>query len=94
MPKQIGAPSVTGLTIMPISMSLLRAPSATRPPRYQSWVGWVSVSAARNSKPEVCFIELGGTIGDIKGMAFWQFQFRVRCCNFCASDTAKLGAGC
>jgi hypothetical protein len=33
-------------------------------------------------KPEVCIIELGGTIGDIEGMpfveAFRQFQFRVK----------------
>jgi CTP synthase len=34
------------------------------------------------AQPEVCIIELGGTIGDIKGMpfveAFRQFQFRVK----------------
>lgn len=32
--------------------------------------------------PQVCIIELGGTIGDIEGMpfveAFRQFQFRVK----------------
>nr|CAB3234414.1 CTP synthase 1 [Phallusia mammillata] len=37
--------------------------------------------------PEVCIIELGGTIGDIEGMpfveAFRQFQFRVKSENFC-----------
>uniref|UniRef100_T1IUB3 CTP synthase n=1 Tax=Strigamia maritima TaxID=126957 RepID=T1IUB3_STRMM len=37
--------------------------------------------------PEVCIIELGGTIGDIEGMpfleAFRQFQFRVKKENFC-----------
>jgi len=37
--------------------------------------------------PEVCIIELGGTIGDIEGMpfveAFRQFQFRVGMENFC-----------
>jgi len=40
-----------------------------------------------NEKPEVCIIELGGTIGDIEGMpfveAFRQFQFRVGKENFC-----------
>jgi CTP synthase len=34
------------------------------------------------AQPEVCIIELGGTIGDIEGMpfveAFRQFQFRVK----------------
>ena len=39
-------------------------------------------------KPEVCIIELGGTIGDIEGMpfieAFRQFQFRVGRENFCS----------
>ncbi|MPC99153.1 CTP synthase [Portunus trituberculatus] len=34
------------------------------------------------AEPEVCIIELGGTIGDIEGMpfveAFRQFQFRVK----------------
>ncbi|XP_063727759.1 CTP synthase 1-like [Symsagittifera roscoffensis] len=40
-----------------------------------------------NLPPEVCIIELGGTIGDIEGMpfieAFRQFQFRVGRENFC-----------
>ncbi|XP_070568114.1 CTP synthase 1-like [Ptychodera flava] len=40
-----------------------------------------------NYEPEVCIIELGGTIGDIEGMpfveAFRQFQFRVKRENFC-----------
>lgn len=40
-----------------------------------------------NSTPEVCIVELGGTIGDIEGMpfveAFRQFQFRVKQENFC-----------
>lgn len=39
-----------------------------------------------NNEPEVCIIELGGTIGDIEGMpfveAFRQFQFRVGQANF------------
>ncbi|KAG9493141.1 hypothetical protein GDO78_001188 [Eleutherodactylus coqui] len=38
-------------------------------------------------KPEVCVIELGGTVGDIESMpfieAFRQFQFKVRRENFC-----------
>lgn len=38
--------------------------------------------------PDVCIIELGGTIGDIEGMpfieAFRQFQFRVKRRNFCS----------
>lgn len=38
-------------------------------------------------QPEVCIIELGGTIGDIEGMpfveAFRQFQFKVKKENFC-----------
>ena len=36
----------------------------------QSWVERVSdipVSADSDAKPEVCIIELGGTIGDIEG---------------------------
>ena len=39
------------------------------------------------NEPEVCIIELGGTIGDIKGMPFVeasrQFQFRVSSDSFC-----------
>lgn len=41
-----------------------------------------------NAEPEVCIIELGGTIGDIESMpfveAFRQFQFRVGKQNFCS----------
>ncbi|XP_075915399.1 CTP synthase 1-like isoform X4 [Petromyzon marinus] len=41
---------------------------------------------ARGEEPQVCVIELGGTIGDIEGMpfveAFRQFQFRVQRENF------------
>ena len=40
-----------------------------------------------DDQPQVCIIELGGTIGDIEGMpfveAFRQFQFKVRKENFC-----------
>lgn len=49
----------------------------------QEWVERVAQKPVKeNVKPEVCIIELGGTIGDIEGMpfveAFRQFQFRVK----------------
>lgn len=53
---------------------------------------WVEEVAKRpvtgdQQEPEVCIVELGGTIGDIEGMpfveAFRQFQFRVKKENFC-----------
>ena len=57
----------------------------------QSWVAKVAeipVSGNSSEKPEICIIELGGTIGDIEGMpfveAFRQFQFRVGRENFCS----------
>ncbi|CAF0710741.1 unnamed protein product [Brachionus calyciflorus] len=57
----------------------------------QEWVervAKVSVDPYDASEPEVCIIELGGTIGDIEGMpfieAFRQFQFRVKRENFCS----------
>lgn len=60
----------------------------------QAWVSSVAEipvdTQNRNNeeKPEVCIIELGGTIGDIEGMpfieAFRQFQFRVGRENFCS----------
>ncbi|XP_023238773.1 CTP synthase 1-like [Centruroides sculpturatus] len=55
----------------------------------QEWVERVAqVSVTKDGDiPEVCIIELGGTIGDIEGMpfveAFRQFQFRVKRENFC-----------
>ena len=55
----------------------------------QDWVEKVSrVPVSSESRaPEVCIIELGGTIGDIEGMpfveAFRQFQFKVKRENFC-----------
>ena len=55
----------------------------------QDWVERVSrVPVSSESKsPDVCIIELGGTIGDIEGMpfveAFRQFQFKVKRENFC-----------
>lgn len=54
----------------------------------QDWVERVAQIAVGkdNSRPDVCVIELGGTIGDIEGMpfieAFRQFQFRVGPQNF------------
>lgn len=49
----------------------------------QEWIERVAQQPINgNVKPEVCVIELGGTIGDIEGMpfveAFRQFQFRVK----------------
>ncbi|XP_078492571.1 CTP synthase 2 isoform X2 [Ciona intestinalis] len=47
-----------------------------------------------SAEPEVCIIELGGTIGDIEGMpfveAFRQFQFRVKPENFCNIHVSLL----
>lgn len=44
--------------------------------------------------PEVCIIELGGTIGDIESMAFVeafrQFQFRVKRENFCVAHVSLI----
>ncbi|XP_039274579.1 CTP synthase 2-like isoform X2 [Styela clava] len=53
------------------------------------WVEKVAKIPVDNTEasPEVCIIELGGTVGDIEGMpfveAFRQFQFRVKQENFC-----------
>lgn len=49
----------------------------------QEWVERVAQQPVNGTiKPEVCVVELGGTIGDIEGMpfveAFRQFQFRVK----------------
>lgn len=58
----------------------------------QEWVARVASEPVTQeddevSRPEVCIVELGGTIGDIEGMpfveAFRQFQFRVSKENFC-----------
>jgi len=47
----------------------------------------VDSDVSKQGEPDVCIIELGGTIGDIEGMpfieAFRQFQFRVGKENFC-----------
>lgn len=46
------------------------------------------------TKPRVCIVELGGTIGDIEGMsfveAFRQFQFRVKRENFCCAHVSLV----
>ena len=49
----------------------------------QEWVERVAQQPVKGTtKPQVCIVELGGTIGDIEGMpfveAFRQFQFRVK----------------
>lgn len=54
----------------------------------QEWVERVAKKPVSDDRePEICIIELGGTIGDIEGMpfveAFRQFQFRVKKENFC-----------
>eukprot|EP01133_Synstelium_polycarpum_P014368 gene14368-16955_t len=55
----------------------------------QSWVERVSHVAVdgMEGEPDVCVIELGGTVGDIESMTFVeamrQFQFRVGTENFC-----------
>ncbi|XP_014218398.1 CTP synthase [Copidosoma floridanum] len=62
----------------------------------QEWVEKVSKQPVnRDGKlPEVCIIELGGTIGDIEGMpfveAFRQFQFRVKKENFCCAHVSLV----
>ncbi|XP_040574016.1 CTP synthase 1 [Lepeophtheirus salmonis] len=57
----------------------------------QEWitkVAKISVDPECKDEPEVCIIELGGTIGDIEGMPFIealrQFQFNVGSRNFCS----------
>ena len=55
----------------------------------QDWIERVSKLPVdgRNGEPDVCIIELGGTVGDIESMPFIealrQFQFRVGSENFC-----------
>ena len=54
----------------------------------------VPVDGDSGEAPQVCIIELGGTIGDIEGMpfveAFRQFQFRVSRENFCCVHVSLL----
>ncbi|XP_011501043.1 PREDICTED: CTP synthase [Ceratosolen solmsi marchali] len=62
----------------------------------QEWVERVANQPVMNDgqKPEVCIVELGGTIGDIEGMpfveAFRQFQFRVKKENFCCAHVSLV----
>ncbi|CAF3647882.1 unnamed protein product [Rotaria socialis] len=55
----------------------------------QEWVERVACISVDDDKttPDICIVELGGTIGDIESMpfveAFRQFQFRVKRDNFC-----------
>uniref|UniRef100_A0A182P827 CTP synthase n=1 Tax=Anopheles epiroticus TaxID=199890 RepID=A0A182P827_9DIPT len=61
----------------------------------QEWVERVAKRPVKgNIVPEVCIVELGGTIGDIEGMpfveAFRQFQFRVKKENFCVAHVSLV----
>lgn len=62
----------------------------------QEWVEKVAIKPVTSdgARPEVCIIELGGTIGDIEGMqfveAFRQFQFRVKQENFCCVHVSLI----
>ncbi|KAL2720329.1 CTP synthase [Vespula squamosa] len=62
----------------------------------QEWVEKVANQSVSEDggKPEVCIVELGGTIGDIEGMpfveAFRQFQFRVKRENFCCAHVSLV----
>lgn len=53
----------------------------------QQWIESTAKGDNPNEEPEVCLIELGGTIGDIEGMPFIealrQLQRRVKRDNFC-----------
>ncbi|CAK9811651.1 CTP synthase [Anthophora plagiata] len=62
----------------------------------QEWVERVATQSVTKDgdKPDVCIVELGGTIGDIEGMpfveAFRQFQFRVKKENFCCAHVSLV----
>uniref|UniRef100_A0A0V0G503 CTP synthase n=1 Tax=Triatoma dimidiata TaxID=72491 RepID=A0A0V0G503_TRIDM len=62
----------------------------------QEWVERVANQPVSQdgSKPQVCIVELGGTIGDIEGMpfveAFRQFQFHVTRENFCCAHVSLV----
>ncbi|RDD43614.1 CTP synthase 2 [Trichoplax sp. H2] len=55
----------------------------------QQWIERIALNPVSEAQktPDICIIELGGTIGDIEGMpfveAFRQFQFKVGLQNFC-----------
>lgn len=69
----------------------------------QSWIERVAnipVSQVGSKSPDVCVIELGGTVGDIESMLFLeslrQFRYRVGGDNFChvhVSLVPTVGAG-
>lgn len=61
----------------------------------QDWVEKVAQEPVSGTNvPQVCIVELGGTIGDIEGMpfveAFRQFQFRVGRENFCCAHVSLV----
>ncbi|XP_023726011.1 CTP synthase 1 isoform X2 [Cryptotermes secundus] len=62
----------------------------------QEWVEKVANQPVTEdgTKPQVCIVELGGTIGDIEGMpfveAFRQFQFRVKKENFVCAHVSMV----
>lgn len=62
----------------------------------QEWVQEVANKSVSEDgdKPDVCIVELGGTIGDIEGMpfveAFRQFQFKVKRENFCCAHVSLV----
>lgn len=61
----------------------------------QEWVERVAKQPVKNDhQPQVCIVELGGTIGDIEGMpfveAFRQFQFRVKRENFIVAHVSLI----
>ncbi|XP_071653521.1 CTP synthase 1-A-like isoform X1 [Temnothorax longispinosus] len=62
----------------------------------QEWVEKIANQSVTKDGaiPEVCIVELGGTIGDIEGMpfveAFRQFQFRVNRENFCVAHVSLV----
>ncbi|KAG4073060.1 hypothetical protein HA402_009479 [Bradysia odoriphaga] len=61
----------------------------------QEWVERVAnTPVTDNTKPQVCIVELGGTIGDIEGMpfveAFRQFQYRIGRENLCCVHVSLI----
>uniref|UniRef100_A0A6B2E6L6 CTP synthase n=1 Tax=Phlebotomus kandelakii TaxID=1109342 RepID=A0A6B2E6L6_9DIPT len=61
----------------------------------QEWVERVAHQPVKGTaQPQVCIVELGGTIGDIEGMAFVegfrQFQFKVKRENFCCAHVSLV----
>jgi len=62
----------------------------------QNWIARVSaLPVSKSGKvPDVCMIEVGGTVGDIEGMIFLealrQFRFRVGGDNFCHAHVSLV----